>query len=205
MDNNLTITHERSEPMRRTREEYNVLLQDKFGIDTMSNLPIWRVSWAPSQFEKQHGTFTDFTESGIFIREVTEVREVPKYAHLNDIYILEMLMIVPQVNQQQLVGKKLSYECMHPIMHSIHQTYLPLNWEFIEWCIDCYYAQMGQKSLRKYVSNDAGGPEETLIAKRKRVDRIKAYLYGNETRATDALAYGTGVVVPHKQFGETEH
>lgn len=197
-----TIIHEKSEPMAQTREEYNSRLKELYGTE-VNGLPIWRVSWGPSQFEKQHGTFNDFTESGIFLREVTEVREVPKYAYLNPVYVLEMLMAVPVNNQHQLISGPLTYECMHPYMHKINNTYLPLNWEFTEWVIDCFYAGMGNKSLRKYVSDEGTnvpGSLQGLEAKRKRIEKITQYLYGNETKATDALAYGTGVVVPHKQF-----
>jgi hypothetical protein len=201
-----TIIHERSEPEAQLREMYNVRLKEAYGIDTLSGLPMWRIAWGPSQFAKQFGTYRDFTESGLFIREVTEVREVPKYDYLNDLYLLELLQVIPTANEAQMVGANLSYECIHPYMHKVNQTYLPPNWAFTEWVIDCYYAAKGQKSLRKYVEDDVDVPAHLrgIEAKRKRVDEIYRYLYGNETRTTDALAYGSGVVVPNKQFGNSE-
>ncbi len=203
-----TIVHEKSEPMKDVREEYNIRLKDKFGIDTLSNLPLWRVSWAPAQFNKQFGTYRDFTESGIFIREVTEVRERPKYDYLGDLYILEMLMVIPEVNRRDLPTGNMSYECMHPYMHAVNNTYLPLNWEFTEWVVDCYYAGIGNKSLRKYVADDGTEVDKNLKgmeAKRKRIEKITEYLYGNETKTSDALAYGSGVALDStKQFGKTE-
>lgn len=201
-----TIVHERSEPEQLLREAYNERLKENYGIDTVTRLPMWRISWAPSQFAKQFGTYNDFTDSGLFIRSVTEVREVPKYSYLKDLYVLELLMIVPTANEKDLVGAKLTYECMHPYMHKINETYLPPNWVFTEWVIDCYYAARGTKSLRKYVSDDSDAPAhlQGLEAKRKRVDEITRYLYGNETSVTDALAYGTAVTVPNKQFSESE-
>lgn len=200
-----TIIHERSEPAADIRESYNKRLIEKYGIDTITNLPMWRVSWAPSQFVKQFGTYRDFTEGGIFIREVTETREVPKYDYLHPLYVLELLQIVPLVNQIEMPTQTLSYECMHPYMHAVNQTYLPPNWEFTEWVVDCYFALKGKQSLRRYVSDEGTEVPSGLKgseAKRKRVQSIYDYLYGNETSTGDALAYGTGVTVPHKQFGD---
>lgn len=203
-----TIVHETSEPLPDVREIFNKRLKELYGIDTVSGLPMWRVSWTPSQYAKQYGTFHDYSEGGIFLREVTEVREVPKYPHLRPLYVLELLMIVPMVNAAELPTQNLSYECIHPYMHAVNETYLPPNWEFTEWVIDCYFAAKGNKSLRKYVSDEGTevpGSLKGKEAKKKRVDEIYRYLYGNETQATDALRYGTGVVVPNKQFGDTEH
>lgn len=208
MSRETTIVYDKSEPMRDQREEYNKRLKEKFGIDTLSNLPIWRVAWAPSQYAKQLGTFEDYTEGGIYLRTVTEVREIPKYAHLGDLYIIEMLMVIPKVNEKDLPAGNLSYECMHPYMHAVNQTYLPLNWEFTEWVIDCYYAGIGNKSLRKYVADDGTEVDKNLKgmeAKRKRIAHITQYLYGNETAVSDALAYGSGVALDStKQFGNPE-
>lgn len=192
-----TIEHERSEPAKDIRESFNIMLREKYGLDPLSGLPNWRVAWAPSLFNKQYGTFRDFTENGLFIREVTEVREVPKYNYLKDLYVLERLMPVPSQNEHQLPGAALTYECMHPYMHKVNKTYLPPNWVFTEWVIDCYYAHIGTKSLRKYLSDEGTDVPESLRgieAKRKRVAEITAYLYGNETSTTDAMSYGSGVV-----------
>ena len=188
----ITINHESSEPCKSLREEFNSLLADKFGIDTVTGLPIWRISWANDQYNKMYGTFRDFTSEGIFVREVTEVREIPKYPHLRGLYILEMLQIIPDVNKSDLPTGNLSYECMHPYMHAINHTYLPPHWVFTEWVIDCYYAGIGKQSLRKYVDPDADG-NNGLEAQKKRVDEIYRYLYSNETNVTDALTYGSGV------------
>jgi len=201
-----TIIHECSEPAKDIRETFNVRLKELFGIDTVSGLPMWRVAWGPAQYAKQFGTYRDFTDSGIFIREVTEVREVPKYSHLRPLYILELLMVVPMVHALEMPTQTLSYESIHPYMHAVNETYLPPNWEFTEWVIDCYYAAKGNKSLRKYVEDDTDVPVHLRgkEAKKKRVQKIYDYLYGNDTKTTDALMYGSGVAVPNKQFGDSE-
>lgn len=201
-----TINHERSEPAKAECDAINRMLIDKFGIDTVTGLPMWRLAWSPAQFEKKLGTYSDFTDSGILIRTVTEVREVPKYPYLRPLYVLEMLQGIPAVNRKELPTATLSYECMHPLMHKITETYLPPYWPFVEWVIDCYYAALGRKSLRKYVSPDED--MGVMEAKRKRIDDITRYLYGNETSTTDALAYKTGITNPAgpEHFGkDTEH
>jgi len=202
-----TIQHNKSEPALELRERINKLLIEKFGVDTVTGLPMWRVAWAPDQYNKRRGTFRDFTEGGIFIREVTEVREVPKYPHLRGLYILELLQGIPTINEKDLPTARISYECIHPYMHAIHNTYLPPHWIFTEWVIDCYYAAIGQSSLHKYIAQD---PEDDgnngLQAKKERVDELYRYLYGNETSTTDALAYGTGVFMDSRnQLDDKSH
>lgn len=198
-----TITHERTgEPAKVLKEMINNLLIDKFGIDTVTGLPMWRVSWAPDQYNKRRGTFNDFTEGGIFIRQVTEVREVPKYPHLGGLYVLEHLMGIPSVNANELPTASLSYECMHPYMHGIDGRYLPPNWLFTEWVVDCYYAGIGKSSLYKYVDSEVDG-NNGLEAKKQRVDEIYKYLYGNETQVSDALAYGNGVFIDSTKVKST--
>jgi len=193
-----TIVYEKSEPAKDLRESINLSLKDKYGIDTLSGLPMWRIAWTPAQYAKQLGTYRDFTDSGIFIREITEVRERPKYDYLGNLYVLELLQIVVGINAETLPTQNLSYECITPFMHKITEKYLPPNQLYAEFVIDAYYAGLGKKSMYgKYVSNDGGN---SLENKRRRIQEIYKYLYGNETSTTDALAYGTGVVVPHKQF-----
>lgn len=198
-----TIVHAKSEPAKAECEAINKLLIDKFGIDTVTGLPMWRLVYSDSQYNKERGTFEDYTDGGIYLRTVTEVREVPKYPYLRGLYLLENLQGVPACNANDLPTQTLTYECIHPLMHKLHKTYLPPYWPFVEFVVDCFYAGLGRKSLRKYISADEG--VDVLELKRQRIDNITRYLYGNETPVTDALAYGTGIVVPRKQFGDTEH
>lgn len=50
--------------------------------------PIFRVVFSDNQVESRKGTYTDYA-GDIFIRTVTEVREVPKYPNLKGKWILE--------------------------------------------------------------------------------------------------------------------
>ena len=52
--------------------------------------PIYKVVYGPSQTEIRKGTFTDYSSDGtIFLRQVTESREVLKYDYIGERYILE--------------------------------------------------------------------------------------------------------------------
>lgn len=57
---------------------------------TIDGHKIFRLVWSENVFENRHGTFREFTESGLFIREVTEVRSVRKYGYIHNRWIFEM-------------------------------------------------------------------------------------------------------------------
>lgn len=69
----------------------------------------FRLVFANDQLEKRFGTFTDYLPgTNIFLREVTEVREIKKYREPNfkDCYVLEELL----PNYHTDVSGRLSYE-----------------------------------------------------------------------------------------------
>src|SRR5689334_9373374 len=91
-------------------EVLNSRLVDHFGIDTVTGDAIWRIVFSEDQFEKRLGTYDDITKGGIYLRTVTEVREVPKYRQwIHKKYILERLVLVPETNLPELPCLKQSY------------------------------------------------------------------------------------------------
>lgn len=62
-------------------ESINKWLAKVGGINPHS-LPIFQLVFSKNQTEIRLGTFRDFTPAGLFVREVTEVRRVPKYDFL---------------------------------------------------------------------------------------------------------------------------
>lgn len=58
-----------------------------YGSNIYDN-PIFRVVFSENQVENRRGTFKDFS-GDIFIREVTEIREVKKYPWIKEKWILE--------------------------------------------------------------------------------------------------------------------
>lgn len=67
-------------------------LNRKIGSEyiTLDGHQIFRLVWSESIFENRHGTFREFTESGLFVREVTETRRVRKYNYIHNRWIFEM-------------------------------------------------------------------------------------------------------------------
>lgn len=180
-------------------ESLNRQLQELFGIESTTGDAIFRISWAPKQREKRHGTYNDFTPGGIFIRTVTEVREAPKYQWIGPRYILERLVVVPEVSMSELPTTKLSYEPIW-VFETQSGEYLPPRIDAAKLIIDTMYAALGKAGLRKYVDNEVN---ETQEGREHRIQQLQNELFGNETPATDALAYHTGVTVPHPMIKES--
>lgn len=163
----------------------NNQLIDLFGVDTITGDPIWRVVWSETQFEKR---LMDVTDTGIILL-VPEVRLVPKYRQwIKEKYVLERLVQVPDVNRKELGGIKVSYEPLF-VFETKKGNYLPPRIDVAKIVIDSVYAAQGKTSLAKYTED----PDEE---KRKSIEEIYEYLYGDETDVTDALRHKEGVVVP---------
>lgn len=173
-------------------EQINASLIDLYGVDISSGDPIWRVVWSEVQFEKRLGTYRDFTQSGLFIREVTEVREVPKYRQwIKEKWVLERLVAIPDMNLPELPAIKVSYEPLF-IFENARGEGLPPKLEVCQIVIDTVYAAQGKTSLKKYVDEEAKNDPKRKIA----VDKIYEELFGEETEITDALAARTAIIHP---------
>lgn len=187
----------------------NQQLRDNFGIDTITSEPIWRVSWAADQFEKRFTEFSDYTTEGIFIRTVTEIRDVPKYPWWKDLYILERLVLVPECDQMELLGKKTSYECLWPF-HDRNEKPLPPKYEVCEFVIyQVYTAQYGPKykNLDRFKHLDVYGcnDKEELQKKKERVERLMVEMFGDETpwHGDSVDASGSTILMPNNYIKES--
>lgn len=58
-------------------------------LKTPQGLPVYKLVWSDDAREKRHGTFTDFTESGVYLRTVTETRLTRKYSYIRERWLLE--------------------------------------------------------------------------------------------------------------------
>jgi hypothetical protein len=175
-------------------EALNERLRDTFGIDTVSGIPIWRIVFSEDQYEWRYGTYSDITPSGIFLKEVTETRYVPKYKQwIENKYILERLVVVPEENRQELNGAKVSYE---PIwtFEDKNGNYLPPKWEAAEFIIKLIYdAQYGTKNIKRYAEPTA---EESIEQRAKEIDSITEQLWGDQAGFHDAIKTGEGILMP---------
>ena len=195
MNTDLNIINEHSEPHKAEREQINIQLVNHFGSDTVTGLPMWRVSWAPDHFEKRFGTWEDYTKEDVFVRRVTEMREVKKYPHLPKHYIFERLVLVPAEQQKELCGAKISYEPIHPFWDS-NTDPLPPNWEVCKIIVDLIHYRLGRGPNPFAIKQDPDADGNNgLEAKKERMKKIMAGLYGNETAIGDHLNLRTGVFV----------
>lgn len=173
-------------------ESINRTLKALFGIDTDSRNPMWRVVWSEDQLEKR---LMDVTDEG-FDLLIPEVREVKKYhGFTSERYILERLVSVPEYQQHELAGAKISYEPMWTFEDK-DGNYLPPKLEACEFVIHSVLAaQYGTKNLRKYID-----PEETregfLEEKKKRVDAIVEELFGEQSGLDGSTVTGESIIVP---------
>lgn len=95
--------------------------------------PNYRFVWSTDQYENRLGTYRDHTESGVFIRERTEIRRVPKYVLFRNRWVLEK---AEAVNNQDL-GNTISYEPLW-VFHNALGEYLPPSLKavrFIMWSV----------------------------------------------------------------------
>jgi len=178
-------------------ESINKQLLEHFGSDTITGLPMWRVVFSEDQYEKRFGTYDDFTPGGIYLRTVTEVREVPKYKQwIHSKYVLENLVLVPEVNKRDLPGVKLSYEPIFVFETGSHK-YLPPKFEAAKLVVDTINAAKGQSNLAKYKDPMAGlTTEEQILTKAAEIDKLQEELFGNESLVGDAMAHGEAIIVP---------
>lgn len=159
-----------------------------FGVDTVTGDPMWRVSWSNDQREKKLMHYNSF---GVELL-TPQVLEVPKYPYIRDRYVLERLVVIPEVDKVELPATKLSYEPMWTF-ETDGAAYVAPTIDAAKFVIDTIYAAMGTKSLRKYVENE----ENTTVEGRDaRVGKLQQELFGNETEVGDALRYKEGIVVP---------
>lgn len=173
-------------------EEIEVLNQrliDHFGVDTSTGQAIFRISWASDETEMR---LVPTLDSGIELL-YPEVREVKKYPYMKDLYVLERLVVIPDINKAELPAYKMSYEPVWAYCDQDRQPVPPI-WDATKFVIDTLYAALGKKSLRKYVEDEKDTTQE---GREQKISELQAELFGNENDTTDAMAYGEAIVVPH--------
>jgi len=171
----------------------NKRLEDRYGLGPDSLRSLWKLSWSNTQFEKRYGTYRDYVRgTNILLREVNEVREVRKYPYIENRWLLERLVPVPDINQDELITK-LSYECVW----AFKLGQLP-TWLTVEFLVDVCHTGMTKHNLPDRGPNS----EEAIEERRKRIETIQEELFGDESDIADSIHYGAGIVVPN-QFNGT--
>jgi hypothetical protein len=169
-------------------ESINKQLERLFGVDTVTGAVMWRVVWSETQMEKRLMYTTD---EGLQLLS-PEVRLVPKYRQwIQERFVLERLVVVPDVNANELPTQKLSYEPMW-VFETQRGIYLPPRFDACKVVVDTIYSHMGRSNLAKYKDPDST-QENALENHKVKIDKLVVDMFGNETEVGDALAYGEGV------------
>lgn len=116
----------------------NKFLEDTFG-KTIDGFPIFRLLWTTNITERRHSTFKDFHDD-IFIREVTETREVLKYPFAQNRWVLERIhLITPKAYDLGLrTNEKYGYEEVYTFQDKNGRR-LPLTRDMTEAAIFLYF------------------------------------------------------------------
>lgn len=175
-----------------TIETLNSRLVEHYGIDSSTSQAMFRIVWANDELEKRLVEESDWGVRFLF----PEVREVKKYPYLKDLYILERLVVVPDVNVTDLPTSKLSYEPIWSYCNGKREPVPPM-WEATKFVVDALYAALGKKSMRKYIDSEKNTTKE---GREQRIKDLQDELFGNETAISDAVNYKEGIFVPNKEF-----
>ena len=173
----------------------NRRLKDTFGL--YADKVRYRVTWPNDEFEVRR---VNHTEEGFQLIH-PEFRKVHKYEKWRwDHWIIERLMEVPTVNTAQLAGASLSYEPLWTLDEK------ELAWPPIRFICQTVEdkiknAQNGQQYQQYKHPYEGLTTEEQIQKHEQELKEIESYLYGNETRVTDALAYHGAIVVPTNYVG----
>lgn len=167
-------------------QEINRQLIEEYGIDSDGGEAIWRVSWSNDQYEKR---LTDHTEKGVALIH-PEVRNMPKYPWIKDRWILERLVLVPDINVRDIPENKKSYECMWKFENAYTEEALPPNFTVAKFVADTVYAALGKSSLAKYVDEEAKNPIES---REKRINQLTEELFGDESSLLGRTITGEAV------------
>jgi hypothetical protein len=171
----------------------NKQLKDRFGINTVNRKPMYRVVWVDEQYREKR--LSKFTPAGIELIH-KEVQDLPKYYYIKDRWVLEQLVIIPDIQADELPANENqeSYEPLWTFEGRNKELILPkLNACLL--VIDTMLAVRGKKSLRKYVDAMKDNPiEET----ERRIKELENELFGDESGLEGKTIHGEGIVVPNK-------
>lgn len=165
-------------------DKLNQQLIDLYGVDTVTGDAMFRVAWS----EYTEKRITKFTENGIELLH-PQMIERRKYTYIREKWVLENLVIIPEWQQIELAGAKISYEPLMPFEDKEGNAILP-SLRACQFVINLIQSVRGKSNMAKYVENDEG----SLEAKLKETADIYEELYGNESAVTDSLAVRSGVV-----------
>lgn len=171
-------------------EDINRQLIDLFGMDTSTGRPMFRVVWSEDQYEMR---MTNVTKDGFFLL-TPMLAELPKYKQwIQEKYVLERLVVVPDINREELPTSKLSYEPLW-VFRGKNEEYVPPTLWGCKFVIDTLYAALGKQSLAKYIDQEAKNPIE---AREGRIKKLEQELFGDESFLMGRTITGEAIAMPN--------
>jgi hypothetical protein len=161
-------------------ETINSRLKENYGSDLQGNA-FYRLVWSTGEVEKRLGTFQDYYGQ-IYLRTVTEVRQVPKYPNNLNRFVLEILLKGAGPEEVK------DYNYYEPLYVFERDDGTPLEpiWRAIEFLV-----QMHRFPVKR-TPGDADREHEATMAKEREfyLDYLKRPFDG-------ALSFGEAVTVPN--------
>lgn len=161
-----------------------------------AELPNYRLVFSDDQYEVRLGDYTDYSEEGIFLREVTEFRNVKKYPFIKHKWILEKCL---PSNSNALVTK-VSYESIWTFgkMGDPYGEPIFPKWIALQFIIDNIHKNMERISnpFPKYTmkAEEKNDPEGIAL----RIAELEEALYGCTDKVGDAIASKNAVVLGNR-------
>lgn len=161
----------------------NKKLKADYGSDRLDGRQMFRVVWSDDEFETRKSLFNDYTDAGIFLREVYEARKCYKYPWRHK-YIIEKsndVTLSPEILTHN------GYECVYVF----HDEKLPLSPRAI--FMFCHWAVTGSLARGKNVSEytDEKEKEERLKELTEEAHFFEDYFC--QSGGDMGLAYGQAV------------
>jgi len=179
-------------------ESINTQLREMYGIETETSNQMWRVVWAPDQFEMRVDNVTPGGVELLF----PELQKFKKYAWIPDKWILENLVLI----SDEMGNFKKSYECIWKFEDRFKKPVQPEFWA-CQFVIDLVNAAKTGNPInaRKYfdptVSSD---PKEQIAINKQRIDLLVEQLFGDESDLMLRTVTGEAIAMPqnYKKQGE---
>jgi len=183
--------------LSETIESLNNQLRDLYGIDTNSTKPIWRIVLADDQWEWR---LSEYTLEGLKLLH-PQVLWLPKYSWLKGIYVLEQLVVIPEVNRKELPEKKVDYNIVYSFAGRNLQA-LPPRIDVAKLVISFIQAAQGKGKANVYKDPEAGLTKEQIFEQRSnRLKDLENQLYGDESGLEGKTHLtGEGVVISNTDY-----
>lgn len=176
-----------------TLQVLNNRLKSTYGVTLDGNVK-WRIVHSSEQYEDRLGDFWDRTPEGFLIRNVQEVRRVPKYPYIIPAtWVLERY----QVNDANPELKaKFSYEPLWVFWDVKNEPIYP-SWESLSRLV--YASMNAYKNPKKNDKILAEEAEAKLIKEKKEAREV---LDNNVPELVANLASGSAITVPEIKSNE---